>query len=470
MSKIDSYLKRFGVESATTIIESSSQFVERISREYGMYVLDSRAIPATTDGLKSAQRIALWLIRNKASEVKTVSLSGEMLGSKLYVHGDVSASDTVSKLAAPYLNNYPLIQGEGQFGTRVAPVDGIGSARYTDVKRSKFAEQYLYVDLDIIPMVENYDGSVLMPKTFLPLIPLVLLNGVTGIAVGWSTEILPRRLEDVQEAVREYLDTGTITNSLMPHYERYDVDVVRMAENPNQYMVKGRLEIKNTSTVVITELPPDLTLDKFKERLIAFEEEDKITDFTDRTRDKINIEIKMRRSQLEGKTVANLIEFFKLRTMVTERIVVQGIDGSTIRQYKSAEDLIKDFVDWRLGWFKTRYEFMLKKQEEESIFWLSMLACFEPKTGKAVASQIATIKSKAALKLLIEGAVIEADIPLEPDVIEKIINLPVYRWTKEGHDETLARLEECHTKITEYAAIIANPGRQRKIYLDEVGK
>jgi len=468
MSKIPAYLKRFGISSATVQAETSSQFINRISREYGMYVLDFRAIPAITDGLKTSQRIALWLLRSKAGKIKTVALGGEMIASNLYVHGDTSANDTISMLAAPFINNHCLIQGEGNFGTRVSPVEGIGAPRYTEVKRSKFAEQHLYIDTDILPMVENYDGSVMMPKTFLPVLPLVLLNGVEGIATGWATKILPRKLTDLQKAVQEYLREGKITNKLLPHYENYNVQVVRSAENPKQYFIKGRLNIKNTSTVMITELPPDLTLDKFRERLIKMEEEGKIADFTDRTANAVNIEIKMRRADLEGKTEDSLIEFFKLRTVVTENIVVQGVDGRTIHAYDNPHDLVKDFVDWRLGWFKNRYEYLLKVEEERSVFWLTMLACFEPAKGKPVAGMISAIKTKAELKSQIENAATTNEVPIVPENIEKIATLPVYKWTKEGYEETVANLEDAHDRIEEYTAILKSESKRKAIYLEEV--
>lgn len=469
MSKLEAYLKRFGIHSATTLVEPSSTYLDRISREYGMYVLDSRAIPAMSDGLKSSQRIALWLLRSQASDVKTIALVGRMMESKMYVHGDVSAADTISYLAAPFLNNHCLIQGEGAFGTRVAPVEGIGAARYTDVKRSKFAEQHLYIDTDIIPMKENYDGSVMMPATFLPILPLVLLNGVDGIATGWATSILPRKLADIQKAVREYLQDGKITTKLTPHFERYNVQVVRSAENPKQFIIKGRLQIKNTSTVIITELPPGLTLDKFKERLIQMEEQGKVTDFTDRTTDTVNIEVKMTRESLGKHTEDSLIEFLRLRTVVTENITVQHVDGKTIRNYSNPQDLVKDFVDWRLGWYKTRYEYLLRLEEERSIFWLTMLACFETGTKqKPVAEIIATINSKAELKKLITAAAVAKDVPVIEENIEKIATLPVYKWTKEGYEETIQNLEDAHDKIEEYTAILKSEARRRAIYLKEV--
>lgn len=447
----------------TVLKSESSTYLESISHEYAMYVLSNRAIPSMTDGLKLSQRIALYLIQNKASEVKTISLAGEMISSKLYVHGDKSAADTISFLAAPYLNNIPLIQGEGQFGTRVAPVDGIGAPRYTDVKRSKFAEQHLYLDLDILPMVENYDGSKHMPATFLPLLPLVLLNGVKGIATGWSTLILPRRLSDLKKAVQEVLKHGKVKTKLLPHFEKFDVGIFQDHRNKNRYTVRGKLNIKNTSTVEITELPPDLSLDSFKEHLIKLEEEGRIKDFTDNTTDRINIEVKMSRSALANQTEDSLIELFKIRSYYTENIVVLAPDGSGVRRYDDVNDLVVDFVNWRLGWYLTRYEHKLRQEEEKCLFWRTFVACFPD-----VSKKIAGFQSKNHLMKAVWGAAQKQKIETRQDIVDRIVSLPVYRWTEEGRDEAIKALKESEGLMKEYRAIIASEDDRTKIYMEEV--
>ena len=251
MPTAKTYLKKLGLAHAVCLEENSSDFINRISREYALYVLDSRAIPSFTDGLKYVQRMALWVLRNRAEQVKTVALTGQMMMEELYVHGDKSCNDAISLLAAPYCNNVTLITPKATFGTRKSPVKGIGAARYTYVQRSPFAQKVLYQDLDIVPMTENHDGSNMIPVTFFPILPLVLLNGVKGIATGWSTNILPRKLEDLVKATQEAIATGKVTTKLMPHYEKYNADIKEIEKN--KYAICGKLKIKNTSTVVITE-------------------------------------------------------------------------------------------------------------------------------------------------------------------------------------------------------------------------
>src|ERR1700677_2470176 len=128
---------------------NTSTYIRDSSRSYSIYVCSNRAIPSVVDGLKHVQRIALWLMRDKADKVKTVALSGLCAFHKLYVHGDVSCNNAIGLLAAPYCNNVPLLSGHGAFGSRISPVEGIGAARYTSVSRSKAAQAFLYNDLDI---------------------------------------------------------------------------------------------------------------------------------------------------------------------------------------------------------------------------------------------------------------------------------------------------------------------------------
>jgi len=215
-----------------------------------------------------------------------------MISSGLYLHGDQSANGTISLLAAPYTNNIPYIEGTGTFGTRVAPVEGIGAPRYTYVGKNIVTEKLIYPDLSIVPLKDNYDGSTKEPGTFLPILPIILLNGISGIAVGWSTVILPRNIRDIINATVAAID-GKKVKRLIPSYDFLNADVEHLGGN--SWVFIGKVELIDRSKLKIKELPPDLTLDKFKNRLVQMEEDGKIRDFIDRSTNKIDIEIKFKR-------------------------------------------------------------------------------------------------------------------------------------------------------------------------------
>jgi DNA gyrase/topoisomerase IV subunit A len=439
--------------------QDSSQYILDTSREYSIYVCESRAIPKVADGLKDAQRKALWLMKSRQDKIKTISLAGEMISSGLYLHGDQSAAGSVSMLAAPYVNNVPLLEGIGSFGTRVAPVGGIGAPRYTYVKRGKAAAELMFTDMDIVPTKENYDGSTIEPVHFLPLIPTVLLNGVSGIAVGWSTEILPRSLRTLIDATLGVLD-GKKLKRIPPSYELYDVKVDHLEENSWEFT--GRLEIQDTSTIRITELPPELTLEKFKERLNAFEDENKISGYTDRSTDTINITIKMARGSVKDWSENRAVEYFKLKQKKSERIVVIDWNGSSIRQYDSAEKLIQDFVEWRLGWYETRYQNKLNKDDYELNFWKGVKLCFDDK----LPARLGGIKSRAELDQDVKT--VTTRLKLDDKRVDRIVNLPAHRWTRDAYGEVLARIKDLESNIKEYKRILKDPLERKAIYRSEV--
>jgi DNA gyrase/topoisomerase IV subunit A len=439
--------------------ENSSNYILDTSREYSIYVCESRAIPKVADGLKDAQRKALWLVKSRSDKIKTVSLAGEMISSGLYLHGDQSAAGAISMLAAPYVNNVPLLEGIGSFGTRVAPVDGIGAPRYTYVKRGKAAQELMFPDMDIVPVKENYDGSTIEPQHFLPLIPTVLLNGVSGIAVGWSTEILPRSFKALVDATLNVLD-GKKLKRIAPNYELYNVGVSHLEDNSWEF--QGKLEIVDTSTIKITELPPELTLEKFKERLNTFEDENKISTYIDRSTDTIDITIKMARGSVKGWSVTRAIDYFKLKQKKTERIVVIDWNGSSIRQYESAEKLIEDFVAWRLGWYETRYQNKVNKDDYELGFWKGVKLCFDDK----LPARLGTIKSRTELDADVQA--VTAKLKLDDKRVDRIVNLPAHRWTKDAYADVLQKIKDLEANIKEYKAILKDPERRKAIYREEV--
>lgn len=442
---------------------SSSQFILDTSREYGIYVLDTRAIPAMTDGLKSSQRIALWLMRNKSDKVKTIALAGQMIASELYLHGDAAAANAISMLAGPFCNNRPLLDGDGAFGTRASPTS-FAAPRYTYVKRSKIGENVLYADLDIVPMTENYDGSALMPATFLPLLPLVLLNGIKGIAPGWSTNILPRRYDDLVRAVTEVLETGKVQTKLTPCYENLNVTVEDRGDN--QYAVQGSATKKNTTTVVVSEIPPELTLESFRERLGKMEEDGKIVSFTDRSTKTINIEIKMTRAALSGMSDADLIEFLSLRTITTEIITVQGVGGKSIVSYESAEKLVEDWVKWRLGLYLDRYQRLLDEEYLTNLYWRYVLACFK----KDLPGAVGRLSSRAELKDWISKAGKSCKLPVATDdILDRISALASYKWTGEGYTEAQAQLDASAKRVVDYEAMVKSDRRRKTQFKKEVG-
>lgn len=439
---------------------SPASFLLNGSREYAIYVAMHRAIPHVGDGLKPVQRIALWLLRNKSDKIKTIGLTGLMAAERLYVHGDVSSGNAVGYLAAPFKNNIPLIEGLGQFGSRTIP-DGIGAPRYTEVRRSKASEAFLYNDLPLVPLTENYDGSNMMPEHFLPLIPVVLLNGVEGVAVGFSTKILPRSLSDLITATQNALRGKKITD-LKPNYENYDVKVTSLGGN--QYEITGKVKVEDTSTLRVTELPPGIALEDFKKRLIAMEDKDEIVNFLDGSAEHIDIEIQMKRGSIRGWSETKAIDFLKLREKVTERITVVDWTCENINTYEDAADLIRDFANWRLRWYEDRYRKFHDDSAYELLYWKLLRALFKAGFTK----KLGTFPDRAAVEADVGAVATKAKIKIDDSQLDRAVSLPTYRWTKAFEAEVEKRIKELEASIKDYKAILADPEKRRAIYLDEL--
>lgn len=455
-------------------MHKSSDYLLRTSRDYAIYVCQTRGIPQVSDGLKHVQRMALWLLRHRAEKIKTLALGGLLAVERLYVHGDVSANDAIGDLAAPYKNNIPLIEGLGHFGSKKKP-NAIGAPRYTEVRRAKSAEALLYNDLDIVPLEDNYDGSNMQPKHFLPLIPTVLLNGVSGIAVGWSTFILPRDLRSLIEATKCALLDKPI-KPLDPSYHKYNIRVDNIGVN--RWEFSGHVVVKDATTVHVTELPPGMPIEAFRKRLIAMEDADLIQNFTDRSTESIDISIKMkRRNSLEvskplkypvnpvtawsGK---ELIDFFKLRERVTERIVVIDWNGSSIRTYDGPEQLVVDFAQWRLRWYTTRYQHLRTEDNHELKYWLALKILFDSHFPK----RLGTFKDKASLQEDVNKTLNNADLYLDAQQLDRVISLPTYRWTQEFAADVDQRIIDLRRAIASHESILASPDKLRDVYLKEL--
>lgn len=186
-----------------------ADFAERAYLDYAISVVKGRALPDLCDGLKPVQRRILYAmdrlgLRSDAKPVKSARVVGDVLG-KFHPHGDQSAYDALVRLAQGFSVRYPLIDGQGNFGSRDG--DGAAAMRYTEARLTPFARLLLdELDEGTVAFGPNYDGSMDEPLQLPARLPVVLLNGASGIAVGMATEIPPHNLGEVAEAARLLLD------------------------------------------------------------------------------------------------------------------------------------------------------------------------------------------------------------------------------------------------------------------------
>ena len=251
-------------------------YAERAYLDYAISVVKGRALPEVADGQKPVQRRILFAmnemgLRADAKPVKSARVVGDVLG-KFHPHGDQSAYDALVRLAQDFSLRYPLIDGQGNFGSRDG--DGAAAMRYTEARLTKIASLLLAeIDEGTIDFVPNYDGSFKEPKLLPARLPFVLLNGASGIAVGMATEIPSHNLREVASAAVALMKSPkTSLGDLLKHIPGPDFpgggQIISPSSEIAQIYESGRGSVKVRARwtieelargqwqVVVSELPP----------------------------------------------------------------------------------------------------------------------------------------------------------------------------------------------------------------------
>lgn len=436
-------------------IGGSSAYVNDARRNYALYVLSNRAIPALADGLKPAARRVLWTGRN-GEKHKSATLAGATMP----IHPHASPEGTINTLAAFYGNNIPLLTGHGAFGTMKVP-DEFGASRYTSVNVSKFTQDVIFKDIEIIPMKENYDSTLMEPKHFLPLIPLILLNPSDGIALGYSSSILPRSLEDLVLAQIDVLSGNT------PEPLAYNFAPTNNASTlvDGKFTFEGEFERVDASTLRITRLPYGLShrklvagTDKTPSILDKLLDNHSIVEYEDNSSDQFDIKVKFKRGGLKAISDEKVIKMFGLRTTPSENLNVLDFSHEHILANATDVGIIEMFTNWRLGWYVNRYERLLKLIEIEIRRYMDIIIAIDNDAGK-VATTMAD--KKAYETWLSEIGVSFTDY---------ISTLPTYRFTLNERDKTEKNLSRAEKERDEYVAILGSERKRKNIYKRELVK
>lgn len=425
-----------------------AEYINKQRRDYSLYILQHRAVPYMADGLKASTRRVMWTARD-GKKWKSANLAGACMP----IHPHASPEDAVNTLAAHYGNNAHLLTGLGSFGTRLDPT-AYGASRYTSVHASDFAKAAFYTDIDLIPMKPNYDNTLMEPVHFLPLVPLGIINPVSGIAVGFACDIFPRGLADVINCQIKYLQGIEVRNEPMVHFQ--PLGVKAQYKEDDRWIFKGEITRVNTTTVQITNFPASVSHEKLTEKLIKLIDDGKMVDFDDDSRDTINITCKFRRDQLLNlKDDDKLLDFFGILKANKENINLINFDGTTVVK-KTALEVIKDFTMWRLDWFITRYERLAISEQEKIQRYMDILTAIKNDAG----GQASKIKDRESFKKWLESIGIIN--------IDYIATLPVYRFTKEEKKSTENKIKESKVILKEYNELITCPEKRSAQYINEL--
>ena len=334
--------------------------------DYAQYTVASRAIPNMIDGLKPVQRFYLYSsLQNSRRDFKKVSAVSGVVSDYGYNHGEVSAAGAGQLMAATWSNNVCLVEGRGSFGTR--QVQAAGAARYVYTKVSPNFDRYIK-DIELSP--EHDDPEHSPPAFYLPVLPLVLLNGAKGIATGFATNILPRSEADVIAFIRSILSgvkAQTNINVEFPDFRgvtTYDSAIDR-------FVCEGVWRKVGKTTLLIEEIPYGFDREAYVKILDDLEEDGLIVSYDDLTDSRgFRFEVKLKQQTSARWTPNEIVKKFKLAKNHAENLTVIGPAGD-LREYNDARDLVRDFVDYRLTTLQKRIDLELE-QHDELLRWLNV--------------------------------------------------------------------------------------------------
>ena len=340
-----------------------------------------RSIGSLLDGLKPSQRKVIYSCfkRKLYSEIKVAQLAGYVSENSAYHHGETSLQSTIIGMAQTFVgsNNINLLQPNGQFGSRIMGGADSASPRYIHTELNKLVN--LIFPINDFPLL-NYnedDGLVVEPEYYVPIIPMVLINGMIGIGTGFSSNIPQYNPLDVIKNIKNRLNDKDVT-CLIPWYKGFIGDIIKLTDK--SYITKGKYKIISNNSLIVTELPIGKWTHNFKEfldSLIDNQKTDKfsIKDYENNSTDttvyfKIIVSDHKRLKNIKynkKKQTDTIEELFKLYT--TKNTSLTNIhlydSNNVIKKYNNINEIIDEYYVIRLKLYETRKEYELNKLKEE---------------------------------------------------------------------------------------------------------
>lgn len=418
-----------------------SDFLNTEVKEYSMDVIENRAIPSVIDGLKPTARKSVYIadkIWKTGSEkpMKVFQFVGKMAADAYYHHGDASANSVVTGMGQTFKNSLPLLEGIGQYGTLRST--SAGAPRYISTKLSKNF-RLLYKDFELL---ENQmdEGVVVEPKFFLPVVPTVILNGSSGIAVGFASNILNRNPKDVVQACIDHLN-GKKIKELKPWFAEFSGSWTRDKENPNKWLAKGIYELGKCN-VHVTELPPDWTFEKYESYLDGLVDKKTIKDYDNNSSSVVDYDLKFKKDELQALVDKDKLEnLLKITSSFTENLTTLDENGK-LKIFDCAEDIVKYFVEFRLGYYQKRKDYLLDKYNKE----LREL-CLRAKFIKAIIDKKLVVNN--VKKEIIIGWLEDNHFDKIDGSYNYLLNMPIWSLTKERFDDLMEKAKQKKLQIEE---------------------
>lgn len=429
--------------------------------DYSMSVIISRALPDVRDGLKPVHRRVLYgmselgLTYSRAHK-KSARIVGEVLG-KYHPHGDTSVYDTMVRMAQEWSLRYPLVDGQGNFGS----VDGDGPAamRYTEARLKKISDEILSdLGKETVDFALNFDDTLEEPTVMPSKIPNLLVNGASGIAVGMATNMMPHNLTEVINGIMATVDNPEITiDDLMQYITApdfptggiiYGIQGIKDAFHTGRgkIVLRGKAEIETTKSgrevIIITEIPYQVSRANLVTKIADLKNEEKVPGISnvrdESGRQGFRVVVEVSRDAVASVVLNKLYKYSPLQTSYgVNNVALVGGRPMTL----NLKDMIVEFIKFRLEVIVRRAKYDLRKAEERAHILEGLLIALdhldaviklirgsrtpdEARTGLMTKFELSELQSKAILDMRLQrltGLEIEK-VQAEYDGLQKLIS------------------------------------------------
>ncbi|MFH5821387.1 DNA gyrase subunit A [Georgenia sp. AZ-5] len=459
--------------------------MQRSYLDYAMSVIVSRALPDVRDGLKPVHRRVLYGMydggyRPDSSFSKCSRVVGEVMG-QYHPHGDTSIYDALVRLVQPWSMRYPLVSGQGNFGS---PGNlGAAAPRYTECKMAPLAlEMVRDIDAETVDFQDNYDGRNQEPTVLPSRIPNLLVNGSEGIAVGMATRIPPHNLREVADGVQWFLENPDATKEellgeLMLRIKGPDFptgatilgrrgieDMYRTGRGSiTQRAVVEVQEIQGRQCLVVSELPYQVNPDRLSERIVEGVRDGRITGIAD-IRDESSgrngqkLVIVLKRDAVAKVVLNNLYKHTQLQDNFPANMLAL-VDG--VPRTLSLDGFVRHWVNHQVDVIVRRTRFHLRKAEERIHILNGLLKALDQ-----LDEVIALIRRSPTVDAARTGLM--ALLEIDEVQAEAILTMQLRRLAALERQKILDDHAELEAKIAGYKEILASPARQREIVGEEL--
>jgi len=471
--------------------------------DYSMSVIIGRALPDIRDGFKPVHRRILYTLHEMGLEFnKKYSKCAKVVGQAMGVyhpHGDSAIYDTLVRLAQPFSLRYPMVDGQGNFGS----VDGDPPAamRYTECRMTRIAGQMLAdIDQDTVDFVPNYDESTAEPTVLPARIPNLIVNGSNGIAVGMATNIPPHNLTEIIDATIELVNNPHAgLAEVLKHVQGPDFPTggfiygrggiaQAYSTGRGRFLMRAKAAIEQLkggrSAIIVTEIPYQVNKAKLIERIAELVNNKVITDiaeddFRDESdRDGMRIVIGLKRGA-EAQIVLNQLHKHTQMQESFSMIFLAVVNGQP--RELSLDSAIRHFIDHRVDVVRRRTAFLLRKAREREHILEGYKVALDnlDRVIRIIRGSASRAEARENLRTFSLGKeiIIKLDSgstapAREPGLsyrqIDAILELQLYRLTQLSIDELLKELAEVRERIAEYESILASEKKLRGVIVKEL--